>query len=161
MKKYNVMGYEMVKVQDLRHTVRKLRRTVKERYNMFDAEKQAMIHLAYNDIVKQLYLEEFNKAKTPDEIRAVLEMPGDFVVYKKGEGKHDFSYVIGLGSSGKPVIGVNSDLALRFPYESEAKKVAKDIGEGWEVIDLTPGAYADEERLLKAIFGEEESYAEH
>ena len=101
MKKYNVMGYEMVKVRDLRHTVRKLRRTVKERYNMFDAEKQAMIHLAYNDIVKQLYLEEFNRAKTPDEIRAVLEMPGDFVVYRGGKDRYDITYFAGWDENGE------------------------------------------------------------
>lgn len=162
MKKYNINGHEMLMLDDVKCAIRRLRRRY-DKSGLISCEEKAVLQDTLDDVVKEIFAEELNEAKRDydSKVNRILEMPGDFAVYKKGEGKHDFSYVIGLGSSGKPVIGVNSDLALRFPYESEAKKVAKDIGEGWEVIDLTPGAYADEERLLKAIFGEGESYAEH
>ncbi|MBQ2001867.1 MAG: hypothetical protein II240_01035 [Bacteroidaceae bacterium] len=151
MKKYNVMGYEMVKVRDLRHTVRKLRRTVKERYNMFDAEKQAMIHLAYNDIVKQLYLEEFNKAKTPDEIRAVLEMPGDFVVYRPGKDRYDYTYFAGWDENGEAITTKKGFVCMFFEYESKAQEIAEQLGEPWKVLDASPEEQEDVKKLLNAL----------
>ena len=151
MKKYNVMGCEMVKVRDLRHTVRKLRRTVKERYNMFDAEKQAMIHLAYNDIVKQLYLEEFNRAKTPDEIRAVLEMPGDFVVYREGRDRHDITYFAGWDENGEAIVTKKAFACMFFEYESKAEEIAEQLGEPWRVLDASPEEQEDVKKLLNAL----------
>ena len=92
MKKYNIMGHEMIKVRDMRYAIRKLRKMVDLSYKNFDKEKRGMVQLAYNDVVRQIYLEELQEAKTPEEIEAILEMPGDFVVYKSGETKYDIEY---------------------------------------------------------------------
>lgn len=162
MKKYNINGHEMLMLDDVKCAIRRLRRRY-DRLELLSPEEKAVLRDTLDDVVKEIFAEELNEAKRDydSKVNRILEMPGDFAVYKKGESRRDLSYVIALGASGKPVVGENADLALHFTYESEAKKVAKDLGEGWEVIDLTPGAYADEERLLKAIFGEGESYAEN
>ena len=162
MKKYNINGHEMLMLDDVKCAIRRLRRQY-DKSGVISPEEKAVLQDTLEDVVKEIFSEELREARCDynNRVRKILEMTGDFAVYKKGESKRDLSYVIALGASGKPVVGENADLALHFTYESEAKIVAKDLGEGWEVVDLTPGAYADEERLLKAIFGEEESYAEH
>lgn len=162
MKKYNINGHEMLMLDDVKCAIRRLRRRY-DKSDLISPEEKAVLYDTLDDVVKEIFAEELSEARRDydGKVNKILEMSGDFAVYKRGECKRDISYVIALGAWGKPVIGENADLALHFTYESEAKKVAKDLGEGWEVIDLTPGAYADEERLLKAIFGEEESYAEH
>lgn len=152
MKKYNIMGYEMVKVRDIRHAIRKLRRGIERNYQNFDADKRAMVSLAYNDVVRQIYLEELREAKTPDEIRAILEMPGDFVVYKVGETRYDIEY-FREWDNGKAVITRKPFQCMYFDYESMAKEVAERLGEGWEVLDASPEEHADRKRLLNVLFG--------
>ena len=152
MQKYDVMGHEMVKVRDIRHAIRKLRKGIKVTYKNFDKEKQAMVHLAYNDVVRQLYQEELKAAKTPEEIKAVLEMPGDFIVYKR-DGKKKFAF-FEAWDSGKAVITDRPYRCMTFDYESKAEEVAESLGEGWMVLDASPEAHRDTVRLWRAIFGE-------
>lgn len=157
MKKYNINGHEMLMLDDVKCAIRRLRRKC-ERSTLLSPEEKPIVMETLDDVVKEIFAEELSEARRcyDSKVNKILEMTGDFAVYKKGESKRDLSYVIALGASGKPVVGENADLALHFAYESEAEEVAESLGDGWEVIDLAPGAYADEERLLKAIFGEEE-----
>lgn len=152
MKKYNIMGYEMVKVRDIRHAIRKLRRGIEQNYQNFDADKRAMVSLAYNDVVRQIYLEELREAKTPDEIRAILEMPGDFVVYKVGETRYDIEY-FREWDNGKAVITRKPFQCMYFDYESMAQNVAERLGEGWKVLDASPEEHNDRVMLLNVLFG--------
>jgi len=157
VKKYTINGHEMLMLDDVKCAIRRLRRKC-ERSTLLSPEEKPLVMETLDDVVRTIFSEEIRKARDDfsERMGKILSMPGDFAVYKKGEGKRDLSYVIALGASGKPVIGENADLVLHFTYESEAEEVAESLGEEWKVIDLTPGAYADEERLLKAIFGEEE-----
>ena len=155
MQKYDIMGHEMIKVRDIRHAIRKLRKIVDDNYKNFDEEKRAMIQLAYNDVVRQIYLEELNAAKSPEEIEAILEMPGEFVVYKKGADKYDITY-FEAWDHGKAVITRKPYRCMYFTYESMAKDVAEKLGEGWAVLDASPEAHADRERLLNVLFGTSE-----
>ena len=157
MKKYTINGHEMLMLDDVKCAIRRLRRRC-ERSTLLSPEEKPLVMETLDDVVKEIFAEELSEARRnyDSKVNKILEMPGDFAVYKKGEGKRDLSYVIALSASGKPVIGENADLVLHFTYENEAEEVAESLGEEWKVIDLTPGAYADEERLLKAIFGEEE-----
>lgn len=152
MQKYNIMGHEMIKVRDMRHAIRKLRRGIELNYKNFNKEQQAMIHLAYNDVVRQLYLEELREAKSPDEISAILEMPGDFVVYKKGPERYDIEYFEKF-DHGKPIVTRKAFRCMYFDYESKAKEVAESLGDGWQVMDASPEEHEDNKRLLNVLFG--------
>lgn len=154
MKKYDIMGHEMVEVAELRHVIRRLRKDIPSLYWNFNEEQRAMVHLAYNDVVRQLYLDELKAAKSPDEIRAILEMPGDFIVAKY-EGKHKVVYFKEY-ENGEGVITNKAYAAMNFSYESKAREVAEGLGEGWEVYDMSKYATEDAKRLLDAIFGDDD-----
>ena len=158
MKKYNIMGHEMIKVRDMRYAIRKLRKMVDLSYKNFDKEKRGMVQLAYNDVVRQIYLEELQEAKTPEEIEAILEMPGDFVVYKSGETKYDIEY-FEAWDNGKAVTTRKPYRCMYFTYESMAKGVAERLGDGWKVLDASPEAHADQKRLLNILLGTTEDEA--
>ena len=72
MTKYSIGNEPYVKVKDLRNEIKSLRKSIPERYKNFDADHQAMIHMAYNDIGIALYREELAAAKTPEEHRAII-----------------------------------------------------------------------------------------
>ena len=164
MQKYNVMGHEMIKVRDIRHVIRMLRKRISVNYGGFDKEKQAVVRLAYDDIVKQIYREELDEAKTPNEIRHIIEMPGDFVVCKHGEGKHDIFYFCGWGNpdiltmSDMPIVSRKLTQVMWFEYESKAQEVADVLGDGWHVIDATLEEDSGSNRILNTIFGEDDDY---
>lgn len=151
MKKYDIMGNEMIKVRDIRHAIRKLRKMIDVNYKNFDEEKRAIVQLGYNDVVRQLYLEELKAAKTPGEIEAILEMPGDFIVYKKGKDKYDIEYFESWENK-QPVTTRKPQRIMYFDYESMAKRVAEILGDEWEVMDASPEAHADTQKLLNALF---------
>lgn len=161
MEKYNIFGNEVVKVSDLRHAIRRLRKGIETNYRNFDKEKQAMVHLAYNDIVRQIYLEELKAAESPDEIRAILEMPGDFMVVNR-VGKHDMLF-FAKREDDKPLITRYAPRGMHFDYESKAKEIAEWMNENvktkteWRAVDVSAEEYEDNKRLLSAIFGEDET----
>ena len=160
MEKYNIFGNEVVKVSDLRHAVRKLRKGIETNYRNFDKEKQAMVHLAYNDVIRQIYLEELKAATSPEEIAAILEMPGDFTVCAR-VGEHDMLF-FSKWEDDKPIITRFASRAMYFDYESKAKEIAEWLNEnvktkkGWRVVDVSAEEYEDNKRLLNAIFREDE-----
>lgn len=152
MNKYDIMGYEMVEVRSIRHAVRRLRKTIGVRYSHLDKEQQAIVHSAYTDLVRVIYRDELKAAKTPDEIRAILEMPGDFIVAKR-EGKRDLTYFY-MFEDGKPVFSKKPFRVMHFDYESKAREIAESLGEGWHVVDTDTEEYEENKRLLDAIFGD-------
>lgn len=153
MKKYNINGTEYVTVKELRHVIRMLRRLIPTAYQRFDKDHQSMVHLAYNDVVRQLYLDELKAAKTPEEHEAILEMPGEFMVYKPGANNHRVDYQVFVEwRDGEPVTA--HDGGMIFGYESKAREIAERLGDGWTVIDVSQEAYEDAKRLLSAIFDE-------
>jgi hypothetical protein len=74
MEKYEFDGRRYVRVADLRKEISSLRKTIPDRYDHFDNSQQAMVHLAYNDILRALYREEIAVARTPDELREIMNM---------------------------------------------------------------------------------------
>ena len=72
MEKLTVDGKQYVNVGELRWEIENLRREISVRYQSFDKDHQAMVHLAYNDIIRILFRHELERATTPDEIREVL-----------------------------------------------------------------------------------------
>ena len=78
MEKIEINGERYVRVKDIRLAVRALRKAIPARYRNFIESDRAMVHLAYNDILKALYSEEFALADTPEKIRAVVTLDTDF-----------------------------------------------------------------------------------
>lgn len=152
MKKIMIDGESYVKLKDLRYAIRHLRRMIPANYRNFDEDHRAMVHLAYGDITKALYREELEKAHTPEEIRAVLEMPGSWQVVKI-IGKCEYLN-FEEWSNGMAVVQKNGG-GMVFTYRSKAEEIAEKLGEGWKVIDVSKEATEADKRLLKAIFGEE------
>ena len=157
MYKLMINGQAYIKVRTIREEIRFLRRSIDDRYCNFDADHRAMIHLAYNDIIKAIYREELARAKTPEEIDAIMEMPGDFIV-TKGHKKEELVGFLGF-ENGEPIIGDVNDVMF-FDYESKAKEVAERLGEGWDVIDMSPEDYERTKRFLNAIFEDDDEPAD-
>ena len=86
------------------------------------------------------------------EIRKVLEMPGSWQVVKI-IGKCEYLF-FEEWSDGMAVVQKNGG-GMVFTYRSKAEEIAEKLGEGWKVIDVSEEAAEADERLLKAIFGEE------
>lgn len=152
MKKTMIDGESYVKLKDLRYAIRHLRRMIPANYRNFDEGHRAMVHLAYGDIMKALYREELEKAHTPEEIRAVLEMPGSWQVVKI-IGKYEYLFFEEY-SHGMAVVQKNGG-GMVFTYRSKAEEIAEKLGEGWKVIDVSKEATKASKRLLNEIFGEE------
>ena len=157
MKKYDIMGHQMVKVSELRWAIHRLRKDIPIRYKNFDEQEQVMVQLAYNDIVRHLYLEELKAAESPEEIEAILEMPGTFVVYRNGgDGRDDIIFFSEFADDGEAVVTRKASRCMIFSYESKAKEVAGALGEDWKVADVSKEEYEADKRLLDAIFGDDD-----
>ena len=153
MKKVRINGRDYVRVSELRHVIRRLRKNNDVLYRNFDKGQRAMVQLGYNDVIRALYAEELAKAKTPDEIRAILDMPGDFVVCSKPAGSK-IVRCFKEWRDGEAVIGTAEE-AMVFTYESKAEEIAERLGEGWTVIDASEEALDDARKLIEAIFRED------
>lgn len=154
MHKYEVMGFTMFKLSSLGYSIRKARDVAGIIYK--DKEKELA---AANDIldyiVKEVYRDELNLATTEKQKEAVvLEIHGDFLIYKKGEGKHDVLYFREF-MNGQPVLTRSATRSMKFDYYSTATQIAAELGEGWTVMDMCSEAHEDAQRLLDAIFSKE------
>lgn len=152
MHKIKIGEQEYIRVTTIREEIRYLRKSIDTRYHNFDEEHRAMVNLAYNDIVRAIYREELAAAKTPEEITAILEMPGDFIVIKGT--KRDDLVAFQEWKDGNAVIGKVSD-AMWFDYESKAEEIAEQLGDGWRVMDMSVEDYERTKRFLNAIFEED------
>lgn len=161
MKKLNINGKDYIKLETLREEIRHLRKDIPLLYGRFSKEEQAVVHLAYNDIIKVLYREELSKAKTPEDVEAIMEMPGDYIVFTSIGTKKDRKYIYFAGFDKKePTFTESKDEALWFDYESMAENIKNALKEKYGieaiVMDMSDVAYERNQRLLKAIFSEDE-----
>ena len=160
MKKLNINGKDYIKLETLREELRHLRKDIPLLYGRFSKEEQAMVHLAYNDIIKVLYREELSKAKTPEDVEAIMEMPGDYIVFTSIGTKKGRKYIYFAGFDKKePTFAESKDDALWFSYESMAENIKTTLKEKYGidaiVMDMSDVAIERNNRLLKAIFAED------
>ena len=165
MKKLYINGEPYIKLRTIREEIRFLRRNINMFYGRFSEAEQAMVHLAYNDIIKALYREELKKARTPEEIDAILEMPGDFIVCRRIGKKPDVKVqYFAEWDNGNAVVSDCPKDALYFDYESKAEEVMEMLNEafgcGWSVLDMSPEENERTKRLMKAIFEDGEAEKE-
>ena len=82
MKKYDFDGKQYVKLDDLKYEIRKLRNNIELRHSGLDDWQKTSMRLAYNDIVRSIFKEEYNSTEDPDEKEAIIEMEGSFILTK-------------------------------------------------------------------------------
>lgn len=151
MKKYNVMGWEMVKLEDVCHAIRRTRNDIDRLYSNED-RKEGMRD-ACEDIIRRIFIDEIRDATSPEEVDAILEMKGDFVVSKRDEDNSIIFF--SAWDNGEAVTSRMAFKCMHFDYESKAREIAEKLGDGWIVVDTCQADYDEKKRLLNAIFGDE------
>ena len=153
MKKYDVLGCEMVRLDDVCYAVRKTKKAIEAAYGHRSADEKEGMRKACESIISCIFAEEIYQAKSQDEINAILEVRGDFIVMKSEEGKRMY---FSLWKEKEAVITDDVRESMHFLYEGMAQHIAERLGDGWIVLDTCPAAYEDVRRLLAAIFREED-----
>ena len=153
MKKYNVMGHEMAKMEDVKWCVRKARKDI----DLFGRDKSDEANdfakFILELVIRSMFIDEIRAAKSDEEKENILEMTGDFIVAKcEGKGQDRTIRYFGQFDNGKAVIERMPYKAMHFDYESMAKHVAEQLGEDWHAVDLNPQETEHAQRFLDAIF---------
>ena len=163
MKKYNVMGHEMAKMDDVKWCIRKARKDIDDLYENKGEDAKMLAHTILDDVIRMMYIDEFKAADTDEDRDSILEMTGNFiVVVSKGEGKEKDIKYFEKYDDGNAVLTDKGYRAMKFDYESKANEVAESIGSDAYAMDLNPQEHEYYEMLLDAIFnsrfddGEEE-----
>lgn len=163
MRKITMMdGRRYVAVGELRHEIARLRKDIPLFYKNFTESERAMVHLAYNDILRALYRDELRQAKTPDEVREICDMEGDYIVVRTEEGENETRFLSFCGYEDKePNIQCTAD-GMTFSFRGVAEHIRDTLnaepekyGDGWMALDVSPWVRAESKNLLKAIFDEE------
>lgn len=153
MKKYNVMGYEMAKMEDVKWCIRRARRNIDLFGDKMDDATKDYARFILDLLVHIMYVDELRAAASEEEKDNILETTGDFVVYKaEGKGKDKSVTYFEKFDNGEAVTTRWAYHALSFAYESKAKQVAEQLGEGWTVMDTNPQEGESARRMLNAIF---------
>jgi hypothetical protein len=161
--KYNIHGIDYVKVSELNDLIRDMKRKAQAGtepgYIEPDEGKRMSAMLALNHLGAVLNKEqtEVKMHERLEVTRKVLEeageKPGSWMVYKPGDKPKEFWNFVEW-RHGKPIIGQTDGMI--FAYEGMAQYVAEKLGDGWKVIDVSPEACYKAEKLLAAIFREDD-----
>lgn len=173
--KYNFHGIEYVKLDELNALLVQMKKDAREGtkpgYICEDDGKRIAAHGALNHLHAVLNKEK-NTVKIHERVerlrkereareekaREEEEKPGSYMVYKPGKKPMDF-WVFREWENGNPVVGKSGGMV--FTYEGMAQHVADKLGEGWTVIDVCPRECYKAERLLAAIFRDDEAEEEY
>jgi len=161
--KYNIHGIEYVKLTELNELIRDMKQKASEGtepgYIEPDKSRRMSAMLALNHLGAVLNKEE-HEAKLHEKLETLAqheeetdEEPGSFMVYKPGDNPREYWYFVEW-RNGKPIIGQCDGMI--FTYEGMAQNVAERLGDGWKVIDVSPEECYKAERLLAAIFREDD-----
>lgn len=148
MKKLIIGNNEFISLDDIKFAIRQLRNDPNIFRKYSDTEQAAVVD-ACNFLVRQIFLEEVKAAKTQDEIDAIIQMPGDFVVCKQVAKRSVIFFK--EWSAGKAVVTASGNEALVFSYESKAKEIAAELGEGWSICDISKAASDHRKRILEIL----------
>lgn len=153
MDKFVFDNQAYVKLDDLKYEIRKLRSSINTRHSSLDDWQKSCMQLAYNDIVKVIFQEEYYSTNDPDEREAVIEMEGSFIIIKKCTIDSKPCYFVGY-YEGEPRASCESSDCMIFSYESTARQIAKSLEGEWEVVDVSAAAHNEIKKLI-AIFSDE------
>lgn len=161
MKKYDVMGYEMAKVADVKWCIRNARKSIDLFGEDKSAETRDFARFILEIVVRNMYRDEIKVAETEDEKENILEMTGDFIVCKvEGSRKNRIIKYFGGFNNGEPNIVNWSYHAMHFDYESMAEQVAAKLGDDWHVNDCNYQEYEKNKSILDRLFSSEEEETE-
>ena len=161
MKKYEVMGYKMAKVEDVKWCIRNARKSIDLFGDNKSKEARDFARFILEIAIRNMYKDEIKAAKSEDEKENILEMTGDFIVSKIEEtGKNRSIKYFGGFDSGEPIIEKWPYHAMHFDYESMAQQVAEKLGDGWNVIDCNYQEYEKDKSILNRLFSTDEEEAE-
>ena len=149
MKKFNVMGYEMAKMEDVKWCVRKARKSIDTLGHDKSDEAKDFARFILELVVRQMFIDEIRAADSDEERAAILEMTGDFIVVKaEGKGKDRTIRYFGRFEDDTAIVEKMPYRAMHFDYESKAEEIAKYLGENWTVVDLNPQEYETNKRMI-------------
>lgn len=140
MEKITINGEQYIKLRTLLHAMRYLRRAIPVMYNQFSREAQFTACDAIHALDKEIFKEEYALASTPEDYRAIHEIPGDYLVYRRrGDGKLEFFQAwTGNGWDATP----RYREAMVFNYLSKAEEVADNLNSkddlGWASLNMSP-----------------------
>lgn len=165
--KYNIHGIDYVKLNELNDLIYSMKRKAyageEPGYMNANRAECAAAYGALNHLGAVLNKESIEE-KVHQRLEATRkeredeEKRGSWMVYKPGDKPKEYWYFIEW-RQGLPVIGRGD--GMLFTYEGMAEKVAEELGDGWKVIDVSPEACYKAEKLLAAIFREnDESWAD-
>lgn len=155
MKKHNVMGYEMAKMEDVKWCVRKARKSIDTLGHDKSDEAKDFARFILELVVRQMFIDEIRAAKSDEEKENILEMTGDFIVVKaEGKGKDRTIRYFGQFDNGEAVIERMPYKAMHFDYESMAENVASRLGEDWYVVDLNQQEFETNKRMIDYLTSE-------
>lgn len=153
MDKFVFDNQAYVKLDDLKYEIRKLRSSINTRHSDLDDWQKSCMQLAYNDIVKVIFQEEYYSTDDQDEREAVIEMEGSFIITKKCSIDNKPCYFVGY-YEGEPRASCESSDCMVFSYESTAKQIAESLEGEWEVVDVSAAAHNEIKKLI-SLFSEE------
>lgn len=149
MKKYNIMGFEMAKMEDVKWCIRNVRREIDSFGSHKSEEAVKFAKFILELVVRNMYIDEIRAAKSDEEKENILEMTGDFIVVKvEGKGKDRTIRYFGRFEDDVAIVEKMPYRAMHFDYESKAEEVAKYLGEDWHVVDLNPQEYETNKRMI-------------
>jgi hypothetical protein len=157
MKKYDVMGWEMAKMEDVKWCIRNVRRDIDSFGSHKSEEARDFAKFILELVVRNMFIDEIRAAKSDEEKENILEMTGDFIVaVSEGHGKQMTVKFFKKYDNQVPVFTRHGYEAMKFDYESMATHVAETIGENAHVIDLNEQEHEKNRSIIKAItsFGE-------
>lgn len=157
MKKYDVMGLEMAKMEDVKWCIRNVRRDIDSFGSHKSEEARDFAKFILELVVRNMFIDEIRAAKSDEEKENILEMTGDFIVaVSEGHGKQMTVKFFKKYDNQVPVFTRHGYEAMKFDYESMATHVAETIGENTHVIDLNEQEHEKNRSIIKAItsFGE-------
>lgn len=158
MKKYKrTDGTVYVKLQDIKEILRDVRSESKVDSFLFKGEEmQEGAQRAIEAVIRRIFIEELRKTESQEEEDAILEMSGDFIVYRKRSDEQR-EFFLGWQEGGIPIIALDIEDAMYFDYESKAEEIAEElekrISGGWSVCNMSQYQYEKNKKLLDAIFG--------
>lgn len=158
MKKYDVMGWEMAKMEDVKWCIRNVRREIDNFGSHKSEEARDFAKFILELVVRNMYIDEIRAAKSDEEKENILEMTGDFIVaVSEGRGKQMNVKFFKEYDNKVPVFTERGYAAMSFAYESMAEHVAETIGEDAHVIDMNEQEHEKNRRIIEAIT----SFVEH
>lgn len=152
MQKYDVMGYEMAKMEDVKWCVRDVRRCIDSYGQNKSEEAREFAKFILELVVRNMYIDEIRAAETEEDKENILEMTGTFIVaISEGQGKNMKLQFFKEFVNKEPVFTKWGHEAMQFSYESMAEHVASELGENAHVIDLNENEHQKNRMILDEL----------